>query len=229
MIRYNVVIGQNLLARFGMVHLPQTNYTFSEIASAAYIKRVANEKASSIDVQPGYPMPHEISKGIEPKPGQTDNTWCNVVSYRTDIALLGLKNVANLLSEGVNTKANMMGTNLAAHYQEITEPWMIQDLANKGLLGKISYINPKPEGHGHIGTVVSNYGTFIPALGPKVSQGGLANGEMWSAYSNAFGSNKLENSKYYLLEPNPYLDSGNNLTQKERYYSTRTNRYTLKF
>lgn len=52
----------------------------------------------------------------------------------------------------------------------------------------------------HMATVVASYGTFIPALGPRISQAGLENGEMWARYSNAFGS-KVSLSKYYWATP----------------------------
>lgn len=58
---------------------------------------------------------------------------------------------------------------------------------------------------GHMATVVASYGTYIPALGPRVSQGGVSNGEMWAGYSRSFGS-KLSQSNYYWMMPDSMLD-----------------------
>jgi hypothetical protein len=193
-----ITIGQNLLAPMGMVHLPAKNYTPVERSIASYVKGKAFAATTPIDVQYGYPMQPQIESGeYKAEPGVTDNTWCNRVSYRTDVALLGVEMANRLVIEkGIGyTKANDMGNILAKGYTSV-EGWEVQDAANRGEIGKVSYINPNPGERGHIATVIASYGTFIPALGPRVAQGGSSNGEMWA--KKGFGST-LDASNNYII------------------------------
>jgi hypothetical protein len=193
-----ITIGQNLLAPMGMVHLPAENYTPVERSIASYVKISAFNATTPIDVQYGYPMQPQIESGeYKAEPGVTDNTWCNRVSYRIDAALLGIEMANRLVTEkGIDyTRANDMGNILAKGYTSV-EGWEVQDAANRGEIGKISYINPNPKERGHIATVIASYGTFIPALGPRVAQGGSSNGEMWA--KKGFGST-LDASNNYII------------------------------
>jgi hypothetical protein len=88
-----------------------------------------------------------------------------------------------------------MGQCLAENYTGVPG-WIVQDAANRGAVGKVSYINPDPNGHGHIATVIASYATYIPALGPRTAQAGKTNGEMWAA--KGFGGN-LSSSNYYVF------------------------------
>jgi hypothetical protein len=192
-----ITIGQNLLAPMGMAHLPVTDYMISEIGEANYVRRIALAETTPVDVQYGYPMVDEIAAGTRAVPGETTNTWCNRVSYRTDVALLGTEAADRLVTErGIGyTNANSMGRILGENFTSV-EGWEVQDAANRGDVGKVSFINPDPEGRGHIATVVASYGTFIPALGPKVAQGGMTNGVMWA--NKGFGDD-LKVSKNYVI------------------------------
>jgi hypothetical protein len=192
-----ITIGQNLLAPMGMIHLPAKNYTPVERSIASYAKSLAITATTPIDVQPGYPMVDEIRAGTAAVPGATNHTWCNKVSYNTDVALLGVEMANRLVKEeGIGyTNANSMGSILAKGFTSV-EGWKVQDAANKGEVGKVSYINPNSGESGHIATVVASYGTFIPALGPRVAQGGSSNGEMWA--KKGFGS-ALGTSNNYII------------------------------
>ncbi|GEM_PF-1159817 len=196
----NVLIGQSLLSGFGMVHLPRTMFSLSEQYVALKFRQLANAQTTSDDVQMGYPSWPKQQEGYEKKTGQTDETWCNLVSYRTDIAMFANESITKLLDKrGIGyTNANLMGENLEKYYPQIKEGWMAQAMANMGLNTKISYINPNLNNSGHIATIVANYGTYIPALGPLVSQGGISNGQMYAGSSYSFGST-LSSSNYYWM------------------------------
>jgi hypothetical protein len=176
-----ITIGQDLLAPMGMVHLPEEMYTAVEKALSSYVKAAAVSQTTPADVQPGYPNQPQFESGkYKAEPGVTKNTWCNRASYRTNAALLGVE-MANMLvtEEGIGyTNANAMGKLLAEKYSSV-EGWEVQDAANKGAVGKVLFINPTGES-GHIATVITSYGTYIPALGPMIAQAGLTNGEMWA-------------------------------------------------
>lgn len=124
--------------------------------------------------------------------------------------MFGNESITKLLDkQGIgNTNANLMGDNLAKYYPQIDEGWMAQAMANMGLDTKISYINSNPEYSGHIATIVANYDTYIPALGPLVSQGGIRNGQMYAGSSYSFGST-LSSSNYYWMLSDKYLSKNN--------------------
>ncbi|MDR0638504.1 MAG: hypothetical protein LBG27_06340 [Spirochaetaceae bacterium] len=193
-----ITIGQEWLAPMGMVHLPAERYTAVEKALAAYVSKTAAAQTTPTDVQRGYPTPDEIAGGMKAKPGESpDTTWCNRASYRTDAALLGTEMANTIVTkEGIGyTNANAMGKLLAEKYTSVPG-WTVQDAANRSAVGKVSYINPIPGESGHIATVIANYGTYIPALGPRTAQAGSTNGEMWA--EKGFGTT-LSSSNYYIL------------------------------
>ena len=206
-INSTITIRQELLADFGMVHLPRLKFPIFAQVAATRFKKMAQEQTTFIDVQPGYPSWPNQQQGYEKKPGQTNDTWCNVVSYRTDTAYFNDSLVTRMLDDrGIgNTNANKMGENLKKFYPSISAGWVAQAMANMGFNTKISYINPDSNKPGHIATVVANYGTYIPALGPLVAQGGAYNGIMYAGSGKSFGST-LNNSNYYWMLSDRQLD-----------------------
>jgi hypothetical protein len=178
-----VTIGQNLLAPMGMVHLPAERYTGLEMLAADYLRAKAHSATTPENVQPGQPGPND--------------TYCNVVSKNTDDALLGAQ-MSSLFWGASELRANAMGERLASTRSSV-EGWEAQDAANRGELAKVSYINPIPDKSGHIATVVASYGTYIPALGPKIAQGGGTNGVMWT--QKGFGR-VMSSSNYYVVASN---------------------------
>jgi hypothetical protein len=95
---------------------------------------------------------------------------------------------------------------LNSEYDQLYSGLMAQIEANMGNMTAVSYVNPgylktgdNDTYHGHIGTVVANYGTYIPALGPRISQGGIKNGEYWTRDPNTFGR-VMNNTSFYRLK-----------------------------
>ena len=69
-----------------------------------------------------------------------ETTWCNVVSRNTDNALMGTA-MSTLFWGAPELLANDMGKRLASIRTEV-EGWKAQDAANRGAIGKVSYIKP---------------------------------------------------------------------------------------
>lgn len=110
------------------------------------------------------------------------------------------------------TRANAMGENFARlGYPHImgtgqySAGLFAQIAANKGKLLTASWINPDVDEKGipksgHVATVVSYYGIYDPRLGPRISQAGLTNGEMW--LRKGFGYDKFSAINFYRMLSN---------------------------
>jgi hypothetical protein len=119
-------------------------------------------------------------------------------------AVLGVNDLTKALRDAGT--ANKIGLLLNAEYDRLYSGLTAQIEANMGNMAAVSYINPKyletgdnNTYHGHIGTVVASYGTYIPALGPRIAQGGIKNGEYWTRDPNTFGQ-VINNTAYYALK-----------------------------
>jgi hypothetical protein len=154
------------------------------------------------DVQPGYPDAN----------GNTNVTWCNRKLYYDNNDTLGSANYASMLEPlGTGyTRANHLGFNLAENYPELDQA-TAQNFANMGLQVRAAWINPdayevpvETAKAGHVASVVANYGIYDPRLGPRISQAGASNGEMWA--SQGFGAIKLPDVKYYWVMPDETLE-----------------------
>ncbi|MDR0589339.1 MAG: hypothetical protein LBG25_02205 [Spirochaetaceae bacterium] len=182
----NVTISNNLLRKFGMIHLPRSMFLGQGAISAAAIKDTAHQMSLKEEWQP-----------------QNGITNCNFVFLDTIEAVLGETDLTKALrNAGI---ANKIGLFLDENYHPLGSELMAQIASNMGYLVAASYINPgylatgdNTAYHGHIGTVVANYGTYIPALGPRISQGGVKNGEYWLRDPNTFGR-VINNTSYYAL------------------------------
>ncbi|MDR2029557.1 MAG: hypothetical protein LBP93_08480 [Treponema sp.] len=183
-----VVIGNSLLRKFGMIHLPELLvFKGGDLSGAYTIKDTANEMSRKEEWQPQSPY-----------------TYCNYVFLATVDAVFGENDLTKALrNAGV---ANEIGLFLDGNYSPLDSGVMAQAASNMGYLVAVSYINPgyletgdNTRYHGHIGTVVAHYGTYIPALGPRISQGGAKNGEYWTRDPGTFGS-VINNTSYYALK-----------------------------
>ncbi|MDR2363914.1 MAG: hypothetical protein LBD65_05820 [Spirochaetaceae bacterium] len=180
-----ITIKNDLLRKFGMVHLPEFLYENSTQAYA--IKDTANQISLKEEWQP-----------------QDEKTYCNFVFLDTIEAVLGANDLTNALrAAGV---ANKIGLFLNSEYDQLYSGLMAQIEANRGNMTVVSYVNPgylktgdNDAYHGHIGTVVANYGTYIPALGPRISQGGIKNGEYWTRDPKTFGG-VMNSTSFYRLK-----------------------------
>ena len=186
---------EGIIVDAGLQNFRQKEYDPVEVDRAEAFRNRANTNAAAEDVQKGYVNEHG-----------TGGTWCNVKLYRDIGAVFGeADNYKSLLQPGGidNTRANHMGLNLAAHYPRIPSAGLAQDLANANKLVAAAWIHPdtavdgplhaKP---GHVASVVPWYGVFNRKNGPRVSQAGAANGEMWA--SRGFG-NTVSDTRYYLV------------------------------
>ena len=205
---YNVLTKNNRNT-FGLVNLPRDDYTGEQQAEAEAFRQIANQNAALPNVQPGYPDAN----------GQThyDNglpvTWCNRKMYYDTDDTLGSGNYDSMLNpEGIGyTRANHLGFNLAANYPEL-DPVTAQKFANMGLQVRAAWIHPEAYEigptdalSGHVASVVANYGVYDPRRGPRISQAGISNGEMWSV--QGFGKTKFPQVKYYWVMPDDLLKS----------------------
>ena len=188
---------EGIIVDAGLQNFSQKEYGPFDVARAEAFRATANTNAGAEDVQKGYVNEHG-----------TGGTWCNVKLYRDIGAVFGeADNYQSLLQPGGigNTRANHMGLNLAAHYPRIPSAGLAQDLANANKLVAAAWIHPdtavdgpndaKP---GHVASVVPWYGVFNRKNGPRVSQAGAANGEMWA--SRGFGSTVSDTSYYLVLK-----------------------------
>ncbi|MFP3089647.1 hypothetical protein LQZ21_04905 [Treponema sp. TIM-1] len=183
-----VVISNSLLKKFGMFHLPESLFFRGGDPSQAHtIKDTANQMSRKEAYQPNV----------------NGETYCNFVFMDTVEAVFGENDLTKALRDaGI---ANEIGLFLDENYYRLNSGLTAQVVGNMGYLVAASYINPgyldtgDNNYHGHIGTVVANYGTYIPALGPRISQGGVKNGEYWVRDPDTFGR-VINNTSYYTLK-----------------------------
>jgi hypothetical protein len=185
-----ITIDNSLLRRFDMFYLPESMFfRAGNISKARDIKDTANQSSLTEEWQP-----------------QNGVTYCNFVFLDTVEAVLGKTELTKALRDaGI---ANEIGLFLDANHLRINSGLLAQYAANMGDLVAAAYINPgylktsnNNEYHGHIGTVVANYGTYIPALGPRISQGGAKNGEYWTRDPDTFGR-VMNNTSFYKIKTN---------------------------
>jgi len=177
---YNILYNSGMDTH-GLFDLNNILYSEKQIKEAERLKELANKNASANDLQ---------TSG--------DITYCNFKVARDWADFI---NSSDQYSDEFSnlyihpTYANDIGRNAAnLRYPEYKNGLLAQIAANQGKLVLQSWI--RNEGNpGHVATVVSNYGIYDPRLGPRISQAGATNGEMWSR--EGFGLNKMNQSKYY--------------------------------
>jgi hypothetical protein len=164
-----ITIDNSFLREFGMFYLPESMFSMGgDIAQANKIKETVFQSS--------------LNEEWQPKDG---TTYCNMVFLDAIEAILGKNKLTQALKQaGV---ANEIGLYLDANYHKLSSELMAQITSNFGHFVAIAYVNPgyletadNDQYHGHMGTVVAHYGTYIPALGPRISQGGAKNGEYWT-------------------------------------------------
>jgi hypothetical protein len=182
-----ITIENNLLSKLGMVYLPESMFLRDGNVSGAYdIKDTANQVS--------------LKEAWQPQDGITN---CNFVFLEVIETVFGENELTRALKQaGI---ANEIGLYMDAEYDRLYSALAAQIEANRGNMVAVSYINPgyletgdNNRFHGHIGTVVANYGAYIPALGPKISQGGVKNGEYWTGDPLTFGG-VTDHTSYYSL------------------------------
>ncbi|MDR1108597.1 MAG: hypothetical protein LBL19_06135 [Spirochaetaceae bacterium] len=182
----NITIENNLLSKLGMIYLPESMFFRDGNVSRSYdIKDTATQAS--------------LKEAWQPNNGET---YCNFVFLDVIETVFGKNDLTRSLRQaGI---ANEIGLLMDTEYDRLNSALTAQIEANRGSLVAVSYINPKyPETgdnqyHGHVGTVVANYGTYIPALGPRISQGGAKNGEYWALDPDTFGG-VMNYTSYYSL------------------------------
>jgi hypothetical protein len=201
-INSNKTINNLLLIPYGMIYMPEYVFHLMDPQNADRIRKLANIEVDKKSVQPKWEYDETLKKEV------ITDTYCNYAFSNIVEAVYGKNSetVKQLQKDGIiNDIANKLGINSAKSLSEIDKPWMAQYLANAGLLVSMSYVNPEylkthdNKFHGHIATVVANYGTFIPALGPRVAQAGMANGIYPANYREAFGKASTV-SRFYVVK-----------------------------
>ncbi len=196
------VLSENNRNTFGLANLAKDQYGRDQQTAAEAFRSLANGNATLPNVQPG----------VKDAFGNL-STWCNLKVFYDNNATLGPESYKSMLEpSGVgSTKANHLGLNLAANYPELSMT-MAQHFANMGLQVRAAWIDPQTyqvgaadAPSGHVASVVANYGIFDPRLGPRISQAGLRNGEMWT--SQGFGVARLPDVKYYWVMQDNFLKS----------------------
>ncbi|MDR2759430.1 MAG: hypothetical protein LBB78_08615 [Spirochaetaceae bacterium] len=187
-----ITIENDLLSKFGMAYLDKSGVYAVLVERALRTKEIARQESERDSVQPRM-----VDEELQ--------TYCNVVFIET---LKAVSNDNSLIKE-INKAgiANEIGLYLQQEYMQLDSGLTAQILANIGMIVPISYINPGYDArrnnnnnyHGHIGTVVANYGTYIPALGPRISQGGAKNGEYWTRDPDTFGR-VINNTSFYRVK-----------------------------
>jgi len=208
---YSVLTANNRNT-FGMRNLPVSNYTTNQQTNAEGFRQTANENAALASVQPGYPTYNGVTHYSDGSPV----TWCQRKMFEDNDDTIGIGNYNPMLElEGMGyTRANHVGLNLAANYPEIPNGALAQQYANAGLQVRMAWVNPQAyitsparAGSGHVASVVANYGVYDPRRGPRISQAGPTNGEMWG--SQGFGQKNLYDAKYYWAMPENMLNELN--------------------
>jgi hypothetical protein len=163
-----IVINQRELSQFGMLYLNEFNLPLALVGQALRIQEISQRVSERPDLQPVM------------ENGKAVTTFCNfnfidsLKGFSKDEAL-----IKGVTKAGI---ANEIGLYLQQEYKGLDSGLRAQILANMGVPVAISYINPRydtinkgnnNEAHGHIATVTANYGTYIPALGPRISAGSV--------------------------------------------------------
>ena len=184
-------------------------YSKGQIENAQKIRNIANENAANDDWKREWALDED---------GKGDwKTFCNFKVGEDYLDYFGNPDEFSNIFIYNQTLANAMGRAFAnLGYTEITSyntldaGFFAQLAANQGDLITASFINTEldkngKEKSGHVATVVSDYGIYDPRLGPKISQAGMSNGEMYMI--NGFGKTKMAQSKYYKMMSNSQYKS----------------------
>ena len=191
----------------GMEYLSRDQYTAEQITLAEKFRETANANAQLENVQPGYPNGTTFADG-------SPLTWCNEKLLHDNKAMLGAGNYEKMVEGG--RRANHIGMNLAQNYPELGSGLEAQHFANMGLQVRAAWIHPDAyilgaddANSGHVASVVSNYGLYDPRRGPRISQAGQRNGEMWAVQgfpNSAKHPQRFENTRYYWVMPDNLLE-----------------------
>ena len=204
---YNLLFN-NGLNTYGLFDLGGVPYRLDEIAKAVRIKMAANENAEKQEHQP-RPAVDENGKPYT-------KTFCNFKVGDDYLSYYGDSSKFSNIFIYDETRANAMGENFARlGYPHImgtgqySAGLFAQIAANKGKLVTASWINYSVNANrerepGHVATVVSYYGIYDPRLGPRISQAGMTNGEMW--LRKGFGYDKFSAINFYRMLSNTEYD-----------------------
>ncbi|MDR3160155.1 MAG: hypothetical protein LBU28_00895, partial [Spirochaetaceae bacterium] len=190
----NGVIPQSELRKYGMVHLGGVRFSPASIEQARRLEEIALKVSAREDRQP------EINEN-----GEAVTTYCNFAfqDILTESNLIDASVLTKITTAGTDDiagKANGMGGYFKGNYRTI-DGLTAQYLANMGIPVALSYINPDNTQAGHIAVVTANYGTYIPALGPRITQAGVKNGQYWARDPQTFGGRSVRPySSYYALD-----------------------------